>query len=131
MLREHVALEAHQESLHRELETAYNELRQTQATVLQQERLKALGQMASVIAHDVYNALSPVVGFSDIIMNGDFGLDSRGKKYLKYIRTAGEDIAHIVARLREFYRTRDDKESLQLVNLNFLVKQVIDLFLLF
>ena len=127
MLSEHVALAAHQSRLHRELETAYNELRQTQATVLQQERLKALGQMASGIAHDVNNALSPVVGFSDIIMNGDFGLDIRGKKYLKYIRTAGEDIAHIVARLREFYRTRDDNESLQPLNLNVLVEQVIEM----
>jgi signal transduction histidine kinase/ActR/RegA family two-component response regulator/HAMP domain-containing protein len=127
MLSEHVALAAHQSRLHRELETAYNELRQTQATVLQQERLKALGQMASGIAHDVNNALSPVVGFSDIIMNGNFGLDSHGKKYLKYIRTAGEDIAHIVARLREFYRTRDDKESLQPVNLNVLVEQVVEM----
>jgi CheY-like chemotaxis protein len=95
--------------------------------VLQQERLKALGQMASGIAHDVNNALSPVVGFSDIIMNGDFGLDLRGKKYLKYIRTAGEDIAHIVARLREFYRTRDDHESLQPINLNILVEQVVEM----
>ena len=127
MLSEHVALAAHQSRLHRELETAYNELRQTQATVLQQERLKALGQMASGIAHDVNNALSPVVGFSDIIMNGDFGLDVRGKKYLKYIRTAGEDIAHIVARLREFYRTRDDKESLQPLNLNVIVDQVVEM----
>jgi signal transduction histidine kinase/HAMP domain-containing protein len=127
MLSEHVALAAHQSRLHRELETAYNELRQTQATVLQQERLKALGQMASGIAHDVNNALSPVVGFSDIIMNGDFGLDLRGKKYLKYIRTAGEDIAHIVARLREFYRTRDDHESLQPINLNILVEQVVEM----
>jgi len=32
-----------------------------------------------------------------------------------------------VARLREFYRTRDDKESLQPVNLNFLVEQVIEM----
>jgi CheY-like chemotaxis protein len=68
-----------------------------------------------------------VVGFSDIIMNGDFGLDLRGKKYLKYIRTAGEDIAHIVARLREFYRTRDDHESLQPINLNILVEQVVEM----
>jgi signal transduction histidine kinase/FixJ family two-component response regulator/HAMP domain-containing protein len=127
MLSEHVALAAHQSRLHRELETAYNELRQSQATVLQQERLKALGQMASGIAHDVNNALSPVVGFSDIIMNGDFGLDPRGKKYLKYIRTAGEDIAHIVARLREFYRTRESNESLQPINLNILVEQVVEM----
>jgi len=127
MLSEHVALAAHQSRLHKELETAYNELRQTQATVLQQERLKALGQMASGIAHDVNNALSPVVGFSDIILQGDFGLDVRGKKYLKYIRTAGEDIAHIVARLREFYRTRETNESLQQLNLNTLVDQVVEM----
>ena len=63
MLSEHVALAAHQAKLHSDLENAYNELRRTQATVLQQERLKALGQMASGIAHDVNNALSPVVGF--------------------------------------------------------------------
>jgi signal transduction histidine kinase/HAMP domain-containing protein len=127
MLSEHVALAAHQARLHKELETAYNELRQTQATILQQERLKALGQMASGIAHDVNNALSPVVGFSDIILRGDFGLDARGKKYLKYIRTAGEDIAHIVARLREFYRTREDNESLQQLSLNGLVEQVVEM----
>jgi signal transduction histidine kinase/ActR/RegA family two-component response regulator/HAMP domain-containing protein len=127
MLSEHVALAAHQSCLHRELETAYNDLRRTQATVLQQERLTALGQMASGIAHDVNNALSPVVGFSDIIMNGDFGLDNRGKKYLKYIRTAGEDIAHIVARLREFYRTREHNESLQPVNVNVLAEQVVEM----
>ena len=127
MLSEHVALAAHQARLHKELENAYNELRHSQATVLQQERLKALGQMASGIAHDVNNALSPVVGFSDLILRGDYGLNENGKKYLKHIRTAGEDIAHIVARLREFYRTRDVAEALQQVSLNQLAEQVVDM----
>lgn len=127
MLSEHVALAAHQSRLHKDLENAYHELRHTQATVLQQERLKALGQMASGIAHDVNNALSPVVGFSDLILKGDFGLNPSGKKYLKYISTAGEDIAHIVARLREFYRTREDDEPLQQLNLNILAEQVVDM----
>lgn len=34
-------------------------LRQTQLSAMQQERLRALGQMASGIAHDINNALSP------------------------------------------------------------------------
>jgi signal transduction histidine kinase/ActR/RegA family two-component response regulator/HAMP domain-containing protein len=127
MLSEHVALAAHQAQLHKQLENAYQELRQTQASVLQQERLKALGQMASGIAHDVNNALSPVVGFAEIMVKSEHGLSENGKKYLKYIRTAGEDIAHIVARLREFYRVRDDKESLQELDLNALVEQVVDM----
>lgn len=128
MLSDHVALAAHQAKLYRELESAYNELRRTQATVLQQERLKALGQMASGIAHDVNNALSPVVGFSDLLMKGDFGLNQKGKNYLKYICTAGHDIAHIITRLREFYRKHEeDGELHQLLNINHLVKQVVEM----
>ena len=127
MLSEHVALAAHQARLHSKLEDAYQELRQTQQTVMQQERLKALGQMASGIAHDVNNALSPVVGFTDLMLGAEHGLTANGKKYLKHIRTAGEDITHIVARLREFYRRRDDTESLHDLNLNTLAEQVIDM----
>jgi signal transduction histidine kinase/CheY-like chemotaxis protein/HAMP domain-containing protein len=127
MLSEHVALAAHQSHLHTDLENAYNELRQTQAAVLQQERLKALGQMASGIAHDVNNALSPVIGFADLILKGSHGLSQNVKKYLGHIRTAGEDIAHIVSRLREFYRTREINEALQHLSLNTLVEQVVDM----
>ena len=127
MLSEHVALAAHQARLHSELERAYNELRETQQSVMQQERLKALGQMASGIAHDVNNALSPVVGFSELLLQSEHGLTGAGKKYLKYIRTAGDDIAHIVVRLREFYRHRDDQESLQELNLNAMAEQVADM----
>jgi len=126
-LSEHVALAGHQAQLHAELEKAYNELRQTQQTVMQQERLRALGQMASGIAHDINNALSPVVGFADLLVRGETGLTANGKKYLNYIKTAGEDITHIVARLREFYRQRDTSETLQSLNLNDLSRQVIDM----
>lgn len=127
LLSDHVALAAHQAKLHQDLENAFNELRRTQATVLQQERLKALGQMASGVAHDVNNALSPVVGFSDLLLKGDYGLNAKGKKFLKYINTAGTDIAHIIARLREFYRRREDTELFQCLNLNILVEQVADM----
>jgi signal transduction histidine kinase/ActR/RegA family two-component response regulator len=123
----HVALAVHQARLYQNLEKAYNELRQTQQTVMQQERLKALGQMASGIAHDVNNALSPIVGFAELIQRGEAGLSADTRKYLGYIKTAGEDIAHIVARLREFYRARNEEESLVALNLNDLIKQVIDM----
>lgn len=126
-LSEHVALAAHQAQLHAELEKAYNELRQTQQTVMQQERLRALGQMASGIAHDINNALSPIVGFADLLVRGEGGLTANGKKYLQYIKTAGDDITHIVARLREFYRQRDNSEALQSLNINDLTRQVIDM----
>src|SRR5581483_9305184 len=127
MLGEHVALAAHQARLHNQLETAYNELRQTQQTVMQQDRLRALGQMASGIAHDINNALSPVVGFAQMLLEFEKDLSPRAKKQLTYIKTAGEDVAQIVARLREFYRRREDREPLLAVQLNHLVQQVMDM----
>jgi signal transduction histidine kinase/ActR/RegA family two-component response regulator len=127
MLSEHMALATHQARLHAELEKAYNELQKTQQNVMQQERLRALGQMASGIAHDINNALSPIVGFADLLVRGETKLSATGKKYLQYIKTAGDDITHIVARLREFYRQRDSKEALQSLNLNDLARQVIDM----
>jgi len=126
-LSEHVALAAHQAQLHRALEKAYNDLRQTQQTVMQQERLKALGQMASGIAHDINNALSPVVGFADLLLRGEPGVSTNGKRYLTHIKTAGEDIAHIVSRLKEFYRRRDEREPLLPLDLNHLAQQVIEM----
>jgi signal transduction histidine kinase/CheY-like chemotaxis protein/HAMP domain-containing protein len=127
MLSEQVALAAHQARLHSQLETAYNELRQTQQAVMQQDRLRALGQMASGIAHDINNALTPVVGFAQMLLELETNLTPNGRKQLSYIRTAGEDVAHIVARLREFYRRRDGQEPLVPLDLNKLVVQVIDM----
>lgn len=127
MLSEHVALAAHQAKLHTELENAYNDLRQSQQAVMQQDRLRALGQMASGIAHDINNALSPVVGFAGLLLEYEPNLSASARKNLHYIRTAGEDVAHIVARMREFYRQRDKQEILFPLNLNQLTEEVIDM----
>ncbi len=51
------------------LQKAYEELRRTQQVVVQQERLRALGQMASGVAHDINNALSPVLAYSELLLS--------------------------------------------------------------
>lgn len=127
MLSEQVSLAAHQARLYSDLQAAYDELRTTQQAVMQHERLRALGQMASGIAHDINNTLSPVVGFADLLLRTATGLDEVSRRYLQHIRTAGQDVAHIVARLREFYRPRDTGHDLKPVQFNRLVHQVVDL----
>lgn len=125
-LSAHVALAVRQAQLYQDLHKAYDELRQTQQAIMQQERLKALGQMASGIAHDINNALSPIIGFSDLIIQMQPDLGTAARKHLNYIKTAGQDIAHIVQRLRDFYRPRG-AETLLMLNLNHLVEQVVDM----
>src|SRR5436190_535031 len=116
-----------QARLHNDLQKAYDELRQTQHSVMQQERLRALGQMASGIAHDINNALCPVVVYSDLLLQQPKGFDDTTLRNLQNIKTAGEDIAHIVSRMREFYRQRDKNDTLLPVDLNKTVLQVADL----
>jgi signal transduction histidine kinase/ActR/RegA family two-component response regulator len=127
LLSGHVALAAHQAQLHEELKSAYDELRQTQQAVMQQDRLRALGQMASGIAHDINNALSPVVGFASLLLAYESNLSQSAKKHLTYIKTAGEDVAHIVARLREFYRRKEERDEQFHLDLNRLVEQVAEM----
>jgi signal transduction histidine kinase/ActR/RegA family two-component response regulator len=128
MLSEHVALAAHQARLHTQLQSAYDELRQTQQAVMQQERLRALGQMASGIAHDINNALCPIVVYTDMLLQKrQATMEDETCKYLNNIKTAGEDISHIVSRMREFYRRRDGKDALAPISLNRVAQQVIEL----
>jgi signal transduction histidine kinase/CheY-like chemotaxis protein len=109
------------------VQKAYEELRRTQQTVVQQERLRALGQMASGVAHDINNALCPIVAYAELLLKTLSDLPETERRQLQSIHRSGEDIAHIVQRLREFYRRRSDAEELTPANVNDVVEQVVGL----
>ncbi len=111
----------------RRLEDALAELQRIQKQVVEQERLRAVGQMASGIAHDLNNVLQPVLGYSDLLLMRPETLDDRAKtiRHLKLIRTAAEDAANVIHRLGAFYRVPDNDDALKPVDLNKLIKEVI------
>ena len=112
-----------------QLEAAYAELKQTQQNIIQQERLRALGEMASGIAHDFNNALTPILGFSELLLKRSEGLDDRDtvERYLRMMNMAAQDAATVVSRLREFYRKREEGENFAPASLHDLVGQAISL----
>jgi signal transduction histidine kinase/CHASE1-domain containing sensor protein/ActR/RegA family two-component response regulator len=124
-LSEHIALASHQTQLYGALQQAYDDLRQSQHTMLQQERLRALGQMASGIAHDINNALSPISLYTESLLEREPTLSQRAHEYLATIRRSIEDVTNTVARMREFYRHREPELSLQPLDLNALTQQII------
>ena len=124
---EHTALAAHQVRLYDALQQAYDDLRQTQQQFLQQERLRALGQMASGIAHDINNAISPVALYTEQLLEREPNLSPRARGQLEIIQRAVDDVAQTVARMGEFYRAREPPIALVAVDLNRVVQQVIDL----
>jgi PAS domain S-box-containing protein len=126
-LTEHTALAAQQAELHGALQTAYQDLRQTQQAVMQQERLRALGQMASGIAHDINNAISPIVLYTDVLLEKEPGLSARTRNFLQTIQQAISDVAATVSRMKEFYREREPQSPMLSVKLNELAEQVVNL----
>ncbi len=126
-LSEHTALASHQARLYGALQQAYDDLRQTQQTVFQQERLRALGQMASGIAHDINNAISPVSLYTESLLEREPNLSEKARGYLTTIQRAIEDVARTVARMREFYREREAQLTLEQFDVNRAVKQVVEL----
>ena len=126
-LSDHVALATHQARLHSALQTAYEELRRTQEAVMQQERLRVLGQMASGIAHDINNALSPAALYTELLLTHDANISGESRGYLRVIQRAIEDVAASVARMREFYQQREPQSALAVVDLNRIIEQVVEL----
>ena len=126
-LSEHLSLASHQARLHSALQQAYEDLRQTQQTVMQQERLRALGQLASGIAHDINNALSPAALYTQALLEREPSLTEGARERLTVINRAIDDVGDTVARMRSLYRPRDAELRLAPVDLNDLLKQVSEL----
>jgi len=116
-----------QAHIREELQSAYDQLRETHQSVVQQERLRALGHMASGIAHDVNNALSPILAFAEMVLKAEPALSDKSRRQLEHIRTSAEDIAQIVTRLSEFHRRREQVDRLAYVSPNRVLEQVIEL----
>jgi signal transduction histidine kinase/ActR/RegA family two-component response regulator len=126
-LSEHVALASVQAQTLGALQQAYDDLRRSQQAVMEQERLRALGQMASGIAHDINNALSPVALYMESLLEREPNLSARTRQYLETTQRAVEDVSHTVGRMREFYRQPESQISQGEVDLNRMVEQVADL----
>ena len=126
-LSEHVALATHQAQLYESLQKAYDDLRQSQQAVMQHERLRALGQMASGIAHDINNAISPIALYTESMLEREPGLSPRARDQLRTIHRAIDDVAQTVTRMREFYRQREPQLALAPLDINGLAQQVLDL----
>ena len=111
------------------LAEALSELKAMQQQMIQQERLRVIGQMASGIGHNFNNALTPILSFTELLLTHTKNLDDKQKvtHYLRMMNTSARDAAAAVRRLGEFYRKRDEDETFQSVNLNALVVQAIEL----
>ena len=112
------------------LESAIAEAELTRGDVIQEERLSGLAEMAKAITHHLNNKLTPILGFSELLVNRADRLndDETSGRYVQAIHEASQSVASFVEDLREFHRERGHGEAYhEQVNLNELARLTLTL----
>ncbi|MDP3017360.1 MAG: PAS domain S-box protein, partial [Deltaproteobacteria bacterium] len=92
--------------------------------LLQVEKLRALGEMASGVAHDFNNALAAILGNTQLLLYSV--QEEEVREALKTIEKVARDSAQTVKRLQEFTRKRARQELFKL-DVNSIVKDAIEI----
>jgi PAS domain S-box-containing protein len=92
------------QSLHEDLQIQLNALRQTQARLVQSEKLAAIGQLAAGIAHELNNPLTSVVLYSQLVQQEK--LDGAVQGNLEKVVAEALRAGKIVRGLLDFARQR-------------------------
>ena len=111
------------------LESALDQLRTLQEHLLQEERMRALGRMASGVAHDLNNTLTPIVGYTDMLLSDQEFQDKAPEavRMLEGISRSAGHAAQTVRRLADFYRPADGIADMEVVPVSQLVRDALDL----
>lgn len=112
------------ENLHniRRLLESAEELKKSQAQMLQAAKLASLGELAGGIAHEINNPLQILLGHIALLQQG-----SDIQHRIEIIRNQVQRIAQITRQLVSFSRSVPDELEQELVNVNWAVNEVISL----
>jgi PAS domain S-box-containing protein len=86
-------------------------------------RLATVGEMAAGIAHEINNPLTTVIGYTELLMQGD--VPEQIRKDLRYINSGAQRVADIVHRMLTF--SRQTKPERRYVNINDIIQNTIDM----
>ncbi len=107
-----------------EARRALDELKRTQEQLVRMEKLRALGEMASGVAHDFNNVLAVILGRVQLLLRKLE--DPTFRRWLSIVEQAALDGAQTVRQIQEFTRVRRDQPT-QTVDLNQAVRDAVEM----
>jgi ligand-binding sensor domain-containing protein/signal transduction histidine kinase len=107
-----------------ELKMSYEKLRESQAEIQQTTKMKAIGTMASGMAHSFNNLLMVILGSSQLLKE-KLGNQDASKQVLQIEQAANEG-AEIIKKLQDFGKS-DERGTPELINLNELIADIVEI----
>lgn len=99
----------------KETQDAYQSLNLAQEQLLQSEKMAAVGQLISGVAHELNNPLTAILGYSQLLQAEEL-TNSRGSDYVEKLYKQAQRTHHIVQSLLSF--ARQHKPERKSVDLN-------------
>jgi len=93
--------------LYNETRQAYEDLRRTQEQLLQSEKMSAVGQLISGVAHELNNPLTAILGYTQLLESEQ--LDPRVGEFIVKLRKQAQRTQRIVQNLLSFARQHKPK----------------------
>jgi signal transduction histidine kinase len=125
-LTELTAISLNKTYQHQKLQKAFDDLKMSQDVLVRTEKLRALGQMSSAIAHDLKNILNPLLLYADHLRDS---ADDRAEvldvsNRIERILSRGLET---VERLRDFSRQSDEETEAVPAELNSMVHEAVEI----
>ena len=122
-----VSISIENAQLFSDLRRTLEELRQAQDQIVQAEKLRAMGEMASGVAHDFNNVLAAILGNIQLILHQlDHLRPEEVRERLRIIEQASKDGAETVRRIQEFTGVKRDRDF-TLLSINEIIEAVISI----
>src|SRR5208337_273285 len=83
---------------------AYEDLRRTQEQLLQSEKMSAVGQLISGVAHELNNPLTAILGYAQLLEGAN--LDRNSADYVRKLFKQAQRTHRVVQNLLSFARQR-------------------------
>jgi len=96
--------------LNEEIQAAYDHLRRAQEQLLQSEKMAAVGQLISGVAHELNNPLTAILGYSQLLAETS-DVTPRGAEYLGKIHRQAQRTHRIVQNLLSFARQHQPERA--------------------
>ncbi|HJZ12950.1 MAG TPA: ATP-binding protein [Acidobacteriota bacterium] len=106
-----------------QMEQVLQSLRNTRAQLIQSEKLSAIGEFVSGIAHELNNPLTAVIGFSEMLQES--GISDRQRKFVDRIKESADRCHKIVHNLLSFARQHPPERKWVVINV--LIEAAIDI----